>query len=71
MPTIAKTPVRFSERTYLDSKTVAKKLGYANPDDAFWQFVRNQRVPHIPINQRKIIFDEALLEQWIDSRLVS
>jgi hypothetical protein len=44
-----------------------KALGYRNRA-AFWEFVRSAGVPHIRLNARRIIFDEAALMDWMERR---
>ncbi|AKC82916.1 hypothetical protein IMCC26134_09270 [Verrucomicrobia bacterium IMCC26134] len=59
---------RFAE-TFMTGKEVMVLLGYRDPG-SFWFFVRSQGVPHIVLNQRKIVFDRRALDAWIQRRSV-
>ncbi len=37
---------------------------------AFWQFVHTSGVPHIRLNRRNIVFDQAALNCWLAARTV-
>jgi hypothetical protein len=54
-------------RKFLKSSVVMEALGYTNRA-AFWEFVRSAGVPHIRLNARRIIFEEAALMDWIGRR---
>lgn len=54
-------------RKFLKSSVVMEALGYTNRA-AFWEFVRSAGIPHIRLNARRIIFEEAALIDWIDRR---
>lgn len=54
-------------RTYLKSSQVMQTLGYRNRA-AFWDFVRRSGVPHIRLNARRIIFEEAALSDRLERR---
>ncbi len=54
-------------RKFLKSSVVMEALGYTNRA-AFWDFVRSAGVPHIRLNARRIIFEEAALADWIERR---
>ena len=57
----------FMRRSFLKSTDVMATLGYSNRS-SFWEFVRRNGVPHIRLNQRKIIFEEDALGDWLNSR---
>lgn len=44
-------------------------LGYRDRG-SFWFFVRSQGVPHIVLNQRRIVFDRHALDAWLQRRSV-
>jgi predicted DNA-binding transcriptional regulator AlpA len=58
-----------SDRRLLKSETVRKLLGY---DDvaSFWIAVRAAGIPHIKVNSRRFLFDEAAVQAWLESRTV-
>ena len=37
---------------------------------AFWQFVHTSGVPHIRLNSKNIVFDQAALNCWLAARTV-
>ena len=54
-----------------DSKWARKLLGYkGKSSSAFWQFVHSSGVPHIRLNQRKIMFSENAVFDWLAKRVV-
>ena len=57
----------FRLRSFLKSSDVMATLGYSNRS-SFWEFVRRNGVPHIRLNQRKIIFEEDALGDWLSRR---
>ena len=58
-----------ANRRLLKSEVVKELLGYkGNPQ--FWVAVRAAGVPFIRINRRRILFDEAAVNAWLDSRTV-
>lgn len=54
-------------RRFLLSKVVMAMFGYTNRS-SFHQWVRNAGVPCVRLNARKLVFDEAALNAWIESR---
>jgi predicted DNA-binding transcriptional regulator AlpA len=54
-------------RRYLKSSAVMEMLGYKNRA-SFWDFVRRSGVPHVRLNQRRIMFDEIALADWLARR---
>ncbi len=54
-------------RKFLKGADVMAALGYTNRA-AFWEFVRAEGVPHIRLNARRIIFEEAALTDWLQRR---
>lgn len=55
------------DRRFLKGSDVMAALGYTNRA-AFWEFVRAEGVPHIRLNARRIIFEEAALADWLQRR---
>jgi hypothetical protein len=53
----------------LQSHQVRDLLGYTDVG-AFWAAVRRAGVPHIRINRRRIVFEEAAVMAWLKSRTV-
>ena len=53
----------------LQSHEVKALLGYTDTG-AFWAAVRAAGIPHIRINARRIVFEEATLKGWLTSRTV-
>jgi hypothetical protein len=35
---------------------------------AFWQFVHSNRVPHIRVGPKKIMFNEPVVIEWLAAR---
>lgn len=62
---VPKSPVR----RLLKSSEAMRWLNYDNPM-AFLRFVRSAGVPHIRLNARRIMFDEAQLNDWLARRTV-
>ena len=58
-----------SDRRFLKSEIVRNMLGYSDAA-SFWSAVRKGGIPHIRINARRIMFDEAAVRAWLDSRTV-
>jgi len=56
-----------SGRCFLKSSAVMEMLGYKNRA-SFWDFVRRSGVPHVRLNQRRIMFDEIALADWLARR---
>ncbi len=46
------------------------RLGYEPPRQrsAFWQFAVANALPMIRMGQRRVMFDEAAVEAWLDRR---
>lgn len=61
-------PPRFAE-AFLTSSEVMTMLGYKDRG-SFWFFVRSKGVPHIVLNQRRIVFDRRALNAWLARRAV-
>ncbi len=57
----------FASRAYISGSDLMVKFGYSSRA-AFWEFVRRSGVPHIRLSQRKIIFEEAALADWLNQR---
>lgn len=57
-------------RPLRDSKWAATRLGYRLPEQrsAFWQFAVAHSLPMIRLGARKIMFDEAAFDAWIQKR---
>lgn len=53
----------------LSSREAAKLMGYSNPV-SYLRAVRKYGIPHIRINEKKLIFDRASLERWKQSRTI-
>ena len=53
----------------LRSCEVKSLLGYGDTG-AFWAAVRAAGIPHIRINPRRIVFEEAAVKAWLESRTV-
>jgi predicted DNA-binding transcriptional regulator AlpA len=53
----------------LQSSEVKKLFGYTNTS-SFWAAVRKAGIPHIRINPRRIVFEEAAVRAWIESKTV-
>ena len=53
----------------LQAPDVMKRFGYTNRA-AFFQFVHANGVPHIRFNARRIMFDPAAIDAWLDKRRV-
>ena len=53
----------------LTSAAVMVRLGYKNRS-SFWQFIKSSGVPHIRLNQRRIMFDPRALNAWLDRRSI-
>ncbi len=60
-------PGALNGRSYLKSSAVMEMLGYKNRA-SFWDFVRRSGVPHVRLNQRRIMFDEIALADWLNRR---
>ena len=56
-------------RKLLKSSQVREALGYAD-NASFWKSVHANGVPHIRLNARHILFDEAAVVAWLASRTV-
>jgi predicted DNA-binding transcriptional regulator AlpA len=54
---------------FLKPTEVMQALGYSDRT-SFWQFVARNGVPHIRLNQRRILFERDALEAWLASRTV-
>jgi hypothetical protein len=54
---------------FLTSTEVMRLLGYKNRG-GFWSAVQRLAIPHIRINQRKILFPERALMAWLERRAV-
>ena len=63
----ASPPVPLATRNLLKSSVVMAIFGYQNRS-AFWDFVRRDGVPHIRFNPRRIMFEEAALNDWLAHR---
>lgn len=59
--------VSLTARHLLTSSAVMALFGYRNRS-AFWDFVRRDGVPHIRFNQRRIMFEEQALNDWLARR---
>ena len=46
-----------------------ERLGYAD-GPSFYRFVRSAGLPHIRLNARRIMFDEATLNDWLARRTI-
>jgi hypothetical protein len=58
-----------SDTLYLTSRQAMKRLGYSNTK-TFLQMVRQESVPHLIINSRRIVFPIRGLEQWEAKRMI-
>ncbi len=58
-----------SHRVSLRAPAVMEITGHRNRS-AFWQFVHTSGVPHIRLNRRNIVFDQAALNCWLAARTV-
>jgi len=58
-----------SSRPLLTSAAVMERLGYAD-GPSFYRFVRSAGLPHIRLNARRIMFDEATLNDWLARRTI-
>lgn len=61
-------PPRFADQ-FMSGTEVMALLGYRDRG-SFWFFVRSRGVPHIVLNQRKIVFDRRALNAWLARRAV-
>lgn len=64
----AEPPRPFAE-CFMSGTEVMALLGYRDRG-SFWFFVRSRGVPHIVLNQRKIVFDRRALNAWLARRAV-
>lgn len=62
-------PAPFGGSRLLKASEVQHLLGYTNKG-AFFAAVRAAGVPFIKFNQRRILFEEAAVQAWLDSRTV-
>ena len=58
-----------SIRPLLDPDEVMPVFGYSNRV-SFLRFVKESGVPHIRLNERRIMFDAESINRWIRSREV-
>jgi len=56
-----------SQNNLIPSSVVMAFFGYTNRS-SFWGFVRTKGVPHIRLNQRRIMFHEESLNSWLRKR---
>ncbi len=56
-------------RQLVDSTTMMARFSYRSRD-AWWEFVRAQGIPHIRLNARRIMFDPAQVDAWLEKRTV-
>lgn len=54
---------------YAKPQEVMQSLGYTDRG-AFWNFVRRSGVPHVRLNQRRILFERTALDAWLSVRSV-
>ena len=57
------------DKPLLTSKEVMDYFKYTDVT-GFWEFVKREGVPHIRIAQRKILFNQDALEQWVKRRSI-
>lgn len=60
---------QISHRVSLRAAEVMAVTGHRSRS-AFWQFVHTSGVPHIRLNSKNIIFDQAALNCWLAARTV-
>lgn len=59
--------VPLAERRFLPSAAVMALFGYKNRS-SFHHWVKSSSVPHIQLNERRFVFDEQQLNDWLASR---
>lgn len=58
-----------SSTRFLKSRAVMVLFGYKNRS-SFHQWVKSSGVPHVRLNQRRIVFEEAQLSDWVTKHSV-
>jgi predicted DNA-binding transcriptional regulator AlpA len=58
-----------SETRFLRSDEMMRILGYADRA-SFWVAIKASGLPHVKVSQRRALFEESVVREWLNSRTV-